>query len=75
MFEEGENRSEGLMSGAEFGRFIRGEYSLGPDGKIQSELSDDEDDRIFAGQKVTSDSALMRKVSDILMDLVPLSND
>lgn len=75
LFEECDNRSDGLMSVAEFGRFIRGEYSLGPDGKIQSELSDDEDDRIFAVQKVTSDSALMRKVSDILMDLVPLSND
>ena len=36
-------------------------------------LSDDEDDNIFSVQKMTTDANLMKKVSNIMMDLVPMS--
>ena len=72
LFEETDNRADGLIGIAEFGRVVRGDYSR--DVEIRNEnLSDDEDDRIFSAQRVTPDSTLQRKVSSILMDLVPLS--
>jgi Ca2+-binding EF-hand superfamily protein len=71
LFEETDNRSDGLVCISEFGKVIRGDYSR--DSEKQEDLSDDEDDLIFSTQRQTPDAALQRKVSSILMDLVPLS--
>jgi Ca2+-binding EF-hand superfamily protein len=71
LFEETDNRSDGLLSIAEFGNIVRGDYSR--DAQKTDELSDDEDNKIFSAQRHTPDAALQKKVSGILMDLVPLS--
>jgi len=72
LFEETNNRADGLLSIAEFGRVVRGDYSR--DAEIRNEnLSDDDDDRIFSAQRHIPDSTLQHKVGSILMDLVPLS--
>ncbi len=87
LFEECGNRSDGLLNIIDFGKMVRGDYSSssapvngawsrkderGAD-KSLAGLSDDEDDNIFSLQKMTTDTTLMKKVSNIMMDLVPMS--
>ena len=79
LFEECGNRSDGLLNIMDFGKMVRGDYSASVQGgkknaeKTLDGLSDDEDDNIFSVQKMTSDSNLFKKVSNIMMDLVPMS--
>jgi len=78
-------RGDGKLSIADFGKMVRGDAdfsgpssSFGKNGAAgaSGNLSDDEDDDIFSAPKsVTSDSALYRKASDILLELVPLASN
>lgn len=77
LFEECGNRSDGLLNIMDFGKMVRGDYSGSGGGafgeRTIDELSDDDDDNIFTLQKNTSDTSLFKKVSDVMMDLVPMS--
>jgi Ca2+-binding EF-hand superfamily protein len=78
LFEECGNRSDGLLNIMDFGKMVRGDYSNNIGGGYGGEstmdgLSDDDDDNVFSLQKTTSDAALFKKVSDVMMDLVPMS--
>ena len=62
LFEECDNRSDGLLSISELGKKIRGDYGALGESK-KDDLSDDEDDRIFSAQKRTTDASLQVSLS------------
>lgn len=74
LFDESAARADGKLSIAGFGKMVRGDADVkGSSGTALQDLSDDEEDDVFSVLKaVTTDAALFRKASDILLELVPM---
>lgn len=75
LFDESSVRVDGMLHIGEFGKSVRGELDASRAAGRPNELSDDEDDDVFALPKAaTTDSALYRKTSEILLELVPMTS-
>lgn len=80
LFDESNTRTDGKLSISDFGKAVRGDVDTTAPGfatgvLASAELSDDEEDNVFSLPKAaTTDSALFRKASDILLELVPVAS-